>query len=441
MSANEDSSFEQVGLSDLMEPVVTTWSSPLVVFDEQEKNMTWSSPLVTFDEEENKQKVGLEFPESFLQDTARRLCQEPATPNCGHGGTDQSMIASSSFVPFRELGKIKIIAPPHPSDDDESWQMDSKPAARQTVERIESSMNGHEIYRQCNSHDSLSSSMAKKRQLKEEELLFELVKSQEKKRKMLDQQPLIVRAQVLTNDIIRFVENYSKVETGFCTLPESSLGMLSSRFIEFIQSNQHQRATVTVGYHFSDKWRMTQIVQNGFGPNQRFSSNVDAAWQEGGCFQSLFASRSRASSIPENEAVDTEYLGWFVAVAEGCDDSFKEVRATSDNTAIVETRFDSYQSLPLLCFDASMRNQGRIELLLNGKYPPACLPIPIDVSHCAPSNSKGCFKFATIFSKRTKQSHIHRSAKSKRAFVTPLGLRRPKDLNIMPSKPQRRLTT
>lgn len=406
---SEESSFEQVELDDLES----------VAGDEPKLSSVEYGAI--------QQKIVFELPEAFLQDTERAQ----------NDGFVHSCSGSSSFLPVKNLGDMKIeasqinekscegdgskpaakrgedwsqVGSTRGDDESSKWTRvpfrdsttptEASVAASSTISGFDlislsgackrrckrcSYVNGDEdgLCKGCemallaNPCLELDAQIAKNMQLTEEELAFESVISDEKKRKSLRQQSLFVQAQALTSDITRFVETCKIVSSvddekmGYCTLPSAVI--LASRFIEFVNNGYHPfHAPVHVCFHFSLKydWRMTQIRQDGFGPNAIFSSSADAALRAA-CDQPMKQSLKRLSSsayplleaIPENEAAsashEATFLGWIAATVERSEEgSDLETPTTFSNPS---------QTFPLVCFDASLRDHDIVRRLVHGK--------------------------------------------------------------------------
>lgn len=421
--SDDDSSFEQVRLSDL-ESVATTTRG---------------------DTQKAKGKVVVEFPPHFvtcggLPEKSKGAKLESLRSNGQDSRSIDQRSTASSNVPVTAMGQMKIQSPPtsesctygepnaaeaeeahrkrSPNGDESqaehhcqynrqeslsSWNTDSYSATDAASVAASSTISGFDLIslsgkskRRCqrcsflnrdedgicdgcglalvaNPCIDLDAQIAKNLQLKEEEQSFRELKNEEKKRKVLSQQPVLVRARVLTNDIMSFVEGCKVLNkdtlagTGFSTLPKANLVVLASSFIDFMETIPGR---LSLCYHFSKKlvWRMTQIRQDSFGPNEIFSTNVEAAMQSGSRWPKYRFKSSSMYPIPENEAVsnnESGYLGWIAVI--GGDTTDRNVNATS-GTAILKKVARSYQALPLVCFDASLRNEDIIRRLLNGKF-------------------------------------------------------------------------
>jgi hypothetical protein len=235
--------------------------------------------------------------------------------------------------------------------------------------------------------------IAKNLQLEEEAFAFDRIKTDQKKRKSLGQLPIFLRSQVLASDVVDFVQEY--MGRGFSPLLEASLVVLASRFIDCADKCIMNGGKISLAYYFSEKHdgRMTQIRQGGLGPYANVSTNMEAAYTHP---ESRLRRKSLHStdlfSIPESDTIkesfETGHLGWIVATTEDAstiaatveDASITEDASTtclpvqigqlvrvSSGFAYVRTLTTSDESLPLVCFDASLRNQDMIRSLWNGK--------------------------------------------------------------------------
>ena len=390
MSDGSDSDFEQLGFSD----VESVAGGP--------------------EDKESKNLVVVELPAPLRSDTDSSEL------------ADQSSLGSSSFV--MKVGNLKIAS--KKDDESSTWsQVDgsvkntdpSSPPGTDDASVAtgrSSTISGFDILslsgaskRRCkacsflngeddgvcgacgralvaNPCQGVDEQIAKNLQLKEERFALEQLQEEEKKRKTLAEQSILVRSQVLVNDVASFVKGCKG--HGFDTLPEASLVVLASRFIDCADTCIMNGGRVTLAYHFSRKfeWRMTQIRQDGLGSLAPVSTNLEAAYK----YQSMSAildARGRPfprqlprrfpslASIPEGDPsvaggnYESNRLGWIVAtIQEGkvsCLDDETTVPLAS-GSAIVKTLNHSYEALPLICFDAALRKNDIIRRLLNGKF-------------------------------------------------------------------------
>jgi hypothetical protein len=214
--------------------------------------------------------------------------------------------------------------------------------------------------------------IAKNLQLEEESFAFEGLKTDQKKRKSLAQLPIFLRSQVLASDVVDYVQEF--MGHGFSPPLEASLVVLASRFIDCADKCIMNGGKISLAYHFSEihDGRMTQIRQSGLGPDANVSTNMEAAYTHpGSCWlrkKSLHS--TNLSSIPES--FETGHLGWIVATTEDASTTCVPAQKgqsvkVSSGFAYVRTLTTSDESLPLVCFDTSLRNQDMIRRLLNGK--------------------------------------------------------------------------
>ena len=211
----------------------------------------------------------------------------------------------------------------------------------------------------------------------EEEAFLDLLRK-EKKRDWLGQQPVLFRAQTLANDILTVVKccqltmPYAKTveaeRTGFSALPQANLAVLASRFIDYVdefggQMYDSYQIKLCYCYTSKDACRMQQIRQDGFGPNFKFGSVPEATGRPG------FRFRPGLRTIPENGGYGIgecqPHQGWIVAIVVNDRLDCQSVRVSS-GSAEVFRRKKSYESLPLVSFDATLANEDIIRRLMNG---------------------------------------------------------------------------
>jgi hypothetical protein len=214
--------------------------------------------------------------------------------------------------------------------------------------------------------------IAKNLQLKEDAFAFSRLQADQKKRKSLAQLSILARSQVLASDVVDFIQEYE--DRGFSSLPEASLVVLASRFIDCADACMINGGKVSLAYHFSEKHdgRMTQIRQDGLGPYANVSTNMEAAYTHPNRKKKSLNS-SNLPSIPDFntikvESFETDHMGWIVATTEDASticfqaQGGQTVRVVS-GFAIVRTLTTSNDSLPLVCFDTSLRNHDMIRRL------------------------------------------------------------------------------
>jgi hypothetical protein len=223
--------------------------------------------------------------------------------------------------------------------------------------------------------------IAKNLQLKEEAFAFASLQADQKKRKSLAQLPILARSQVLASDVVDFVKNYE--DRGFRSLSEASLVVLASRFIDCADACMMTGGKVSLAYHFSEKHdgRMTQIRQDGLGPYANVSTHMEAAYTHPNQRSRLTKNSLNSSSLPsipesdtiKVESFETDHLGWIVVTTEDVSSigfpaqGGKTIRVSSD-FAVVQTLTTSNESLPLVCFGTSLRNDDMVRRLWNGLY-------------------------------------------------------------------------
>lgn len=245
--------------------------------------------------------------------------------------------------------------------------------------------------------------LAEQLQRQEEQDAFKDVVWHERKRDSLDKQPILCRAQVLTNDILSVVEGCRLTTpfeatvqpecSGFCGLPQANLTILASRFIDCVDEMVQTKSCsipVKLCYYFTSKeeWRLRQIRQDGIGPNAEFGSTPKIAMDccpfvakhgptftadrststrvaKGFADKEGLARRAGLQRIQEVDDVPT-IQGWIVAILDGDNASLKCTSVPAESgRAWVYTRKASVQSLPLVSFDASMMHDDIIRRLLN----------------------------------------------------------------------------
>lgn len=207
-------------------------------------------------------------------------------------------------------------------------------------------------------------------QQQEEQLSFAALVQEERKRKSMSQQPLLVQAQMLAVDIVHFCERHTY--TGIEAMPEMDLVPQGARFIEYAKSTGFR---VTLAYHFSRKMDVgdssQRIRTQGLHNQATVSNNIDGALEH--CRNPLAVGRHRRrlAAIPEDSEAEAQleanYLGWIVAIAvDDADVAQSSVEVpVSSGSALVYT-VTTEQSLPLVSFDASIRKHDIFRILLNG---------------------------------------------------------------------------
>ena len=231
--------------------------------------------------------------------------------------------------------------------------------------------------------------IARNLQQAEESFALKMLQTEEKKREALGQESVLIRSQVLVSDIGLFVRNCQS--HGVDTLQEASHVILASRFIDSADEAVMNGGRVTLAYHFCAKLKeesMEQIRKDGLGINAVVSTNIEAAYLHDQAQGTLWKRKKRPnpfhlSPIQENEIYgegaerdERKHVGWIVATIEKPSDcsessfphpSGRKV-AISSGSAIARTIGNSTESLPLVCFDASLRKDDIIRRLLNGTY-------------------------------------------------------------------------
>jgi hypothetical protein len=263
--------------------------------------------------------------------------------------------------------------------------------------------------------------LAQQMQEQENRSAFKTVERDEAERqRLLQGGSLFVQSQTLTQDILRYLEGFKKRTVarnaktvdptkqdivGFEILPEHSMLILASRFIERVmkQQKESKHLGIFVRYHFLPKMNglsLDRLRHEGFLPDSVFSVNADDALDAtmDSSTYTFGAHRSvPLASIPEDRGVDEEtvlrrgseygnpssaqrvplarerpfmkpvqdqmmYLGCIAAIVKGYDsrDDWKD-----DDTCITTIQNPS-EALPLVFFDASLRNRCGILRLFSG---------------------------------------------------------------------------
>ena len=201
-------------------------------------------------------------------------------------------------------------------------------------------------------------------------------------------QPLIVQSREFKKDVFHFVNAFKNRTTvssllendtiGYNVVPEVSMVILASRFIETLISNHRKgkNADVLIRYCVTPKLDglfHEKIKENAFPPNSTFSLYFELALQHP-CEK--YDTRT-LGVIPENVTVApvvaklskytssaslSENLGWIAAIVKG--DDTTDVWDESDKC--YTTVPNPSQTLPLLCFDASLWKSPATDYLFQG---------------------------------------------------------------------------
>ena len=191
----------------------------------------------------------------------------------------------------------------------------------------------------------------------EESKLDSLPIVEAKKRNLLGQQPLLSRSQLLSSEICHYVNNLNRHEQMvgvFSALPEASLTVLASRFLNVVDQMRTERdPSMAMCLHFSNKqsWRLTQIRQDGFGASSFLSNNMSSALvAPSGGMKSISETKESGS---KDSNLDSGLMGWIALVVSHPPKRTRSTSAISDHVVLK----DSSQALPLIYCDASvMRN-------------------------------------------------------------------------------------
>jgi hypothetical protein len=234
--------------------------------------------------------------------------------------------------------------------------------------------------------------LAQQLQDEENKYAFSLVKSKETKRKsMFVKQPLIVQAREFKKDVYCFVNEFKNCKTvssllkndtiGYELLPEVSMVILASRFIETMTTNHRlgKNADVLIRYCVTPKWGgqfRDSVKENAFPPNSFFSLDFGLAlrsrnehfntWGLGAIPEDVVINPTNSTPMkPLNNAPCTalkDNIGWIAAIVKG-DDTTDHWNHLDKCYTIVP---NPNQTVPLLCFDASLYNKSATEYLFNG---------------------------------------------------------------------------
>jgi len=187
----------------------------------------------------------------------------------------------------------------------------------------------------------------------EEHDAFQRLCELEIKRNNLPIISLLEQSNILVDDIRTCIGTAAC--TGIETLPAIDLRLHTSSFIEDFKV--HHNSNIKIGYYFSSKFNIpmgyNSIRLNGFSGFFRIHQDVESAYrqeQEDPRFDKLF-------SINENLSFTEEInkLGWIVAMFEEPNN-----QGQLDNSILMKK---SSQRIPLVTFDAAMRNDEIIQVI------------------------------------------------------------------------------
>ena len=236
--------------------------------------------------------------------------------------------------------------------------------------------------------------LAQQLQAEEDKYAFATIQKKETKRKQLFvQQPLIVQSREFKKDIYRFMNEFHHRETtssilqndkvGYDVLPEVSMVILASRFIETMTKNlrQGKNADVLIRYCVTPKldglFHRT-IQENAFPANSVFSlhfplavkhqytpngtGSLDVIPEENAIAYRVRGLRPVQKPFPTSTKRLSDHLGWIAAIVKGDDtaDVWHD-----DDTCHTRVLNPSY-TLPLICFDASLWNTPVTKYLFQG---------------------------------------------------------------------------
>jgi hypothetical protein len=357
MSINDDSSFEEIGHSDLDS-----------VGDRND-----------VDGNHDQSKVVVELPSSFLTSNKSGSDGAGAKKHPGPQAGEENSDSTSSFVPVKAIKTLKL--------DEDSFASytfvgsNNSVAASSTISGFDLISLSDAVKRRCqrctfvnadrdgiccgcgfvllaNPCIDVDYQIAIHLQQKEEQYAHAQLKTLEGKRARLSEEHILVQASAFVRELTSYVATATDLNraddraAGFVTLPSPSLTDLTSRFIDFVKEN-HSRVVLSIGYHFVDKFRSDPacLRQNEYGGGSSFASSPYMVSRLPGLF-----------SIPEKSEAKTEsksshHVGWIAIVAHFYT-SDSDVFDSKDRTVTVH---DTVQALPLVSFDASLRKNDSVQ--------------------------------------------------------------------------------
>jgi len=232
--------------------------------------------------------------------------------------------------------------------------------------------------------------VATKLQADEEALAFQRLQEEELKRKALAAETILVRSQVLIDDVESFVSNYcqqhTENESGVVdveTIPKEPHVILASRFIEHADRAQMEGGLLEFVYHFTKNTpsRLKQIRQTGLGPYASVSTNVEAAFQNPERYAyapppTASEKEAGAQCSDDEKSHKDDLVGWIAVVVVDpkdtrCYSNLQQERMVKiggiNFKAKIQAIIHSGECLPLACFGASLRHSDRLlPVLLKG---------------------------------------------------------------------------
>jgi hypothetical protein len=226
----------------------------------------------------------------------------------------------------------------------------------------------------------LDALIAAQMQFKEEERFHDMIQQEEIMREKLCDQPASVQAQMLTNDILRFVEGFSvgSENDGLSvrTFTEHQVSMLAMEFIVDFINRQNSKNTflseIRLYYHVSPSQKLATIRRgDGFLYSTTLRDNLEAEYQA--------AKMSRRwSQEADFSDENASYFGWIVAISHHehvkwttldddtgmfDDDRWKIAKSTDDKSVFYT--YKGQAVLPLAYFDVSQHRNGA-DRIFNG---------------------------------------------------------------------------
>jgi hypothetical protein len=217
--------------------------------------------------------------------------------------------------------------------------------------------------------------IARNLQRKEESEAFTILQEQERKRSHLRDDTLFSQATFLTQEIQAFVKDFAS--TGFRTFLECDMKCLVAEFIKSAQALISSKVSFAYKFTMSDTKMWNAIRTRGFAPDAQMgvavSNNMEAAWRLEDSFGLSPHSQSKPRqtglfSIAE-DSDDTKfapYHGWIVALVTSENKIREEIVKLTSGTGIAQIFPCSHHVLPLVCFNAHLRNRDEIRRLVNG---------------------------------------------------------------------------
>lgn len=178
-----------------------------------------------------------------------------------------------------------------------------------------------------------------------------------------------MRSQILVNDVESVVSRCTGGKSNYVgvrTIRNERFVILASRFIENAAWAKQQGGRVQMLYHFSTTTlsHMMQFSHDELCPLASLSSNAEAAYTY--CHPNMILSSIQQNSEFDPDSAKSNRLGWIVvAVEHNLNVGERRVKISS-GYATIRRLENAADCLPLVCFDASLRNNDIIRRLLNG---------------------------------------------------------------------------